>query len=205
MSSCDVLAELALLQESLLPFLVESVATFVAAVPTFLGNNLAQLLVTLLQPALLESADGGKSPSVHALLNSVAKNVPPATAFPAVFQLWKDIDHSSSAPSIAVLDLLKRAIRHTNREVFATQMKPVFNFYLSALDSRWEFRAALSDEEVGAVEAKLVEAFLESVIKMNEASFRPFFVRVFDWAAIELSADESECCFPPFVRQVPFC
>lgn len=189
------------MQETLLPFLVDSVAAFIAAVPTFLGSNLAQLLITLLQPALLESADGGRSPSVHGLLNSVAKNVPPATAFPAVFQLWKDVDHSSAAPSVAVLDLLKRAIRHTNRDAFATQMKPVFAFYLSALDSRWEHRAALLEDDVLAVENKLVEAFLESVIKMNEASFRPYFVRVFDWAAIDLAGDDcqSRACARPLL------
>lgn len=195
MTSYLFVAELAALQESLLPVLVESVAIFVAAVPTFLGNNLAQLLITLLQPALLESADGGRSPSVHGLLNSVAKNVPPATVFPAVFQLWKDVDHTSAAPSVAVLDLLKRAIRHTNREAFATQLKPVFGFYLTALDSRWQFRAALLEDDVLAIERKLIEAFLESVIKMNEASFRPYFVRVFDWAAIDLAGENCASLF----------
>ena len=89
-----------------------------------------------------------------------------------------------------MLDLLKRAIRHTNRDAFASQLKPVFAFYLTALDSRWQYRAALLEDDVLAMERKLIEAFLESVIKMNEASFRPHFVRVFDWAAIDLAGED---------------
>jgi U3 small nucleolar RNA-associated protein 10 len=71
-----------------------------------------------------------------------------------------------------------------------TQLKATFAFFLGAFDLRWTHRASLTPEEVTTVEVKAISAFMEVVVKLDEATFRPLFVRVYDWAAVAL-ADEA--------------
>lgn len=48
----------------------------------------------------------------------------------------------------------------------------------------------MSSEDIYLVEAQVINAFLEVVVKLSEASFRPLFVRIYDWAVVDLASDE---------------
>jgi U3 small nucleolar RNA-associated protein 10 len=54
-------------------------------------------------------------------------------------------------------------------------MKQIFAFFLDVFDLR------------------AVGSFLELVTKLNEATFRPLFVRLYDWAVIDLSEGKGKC------------
>lgn len=51
------------------------------------------------------------------------------------------------------------------------------------------------------METAAIEAFIELVTKLNEATFKPFFRRLFDWA-FSSSKDESSSCKPATDRLV---
>ncbi len=51
----------------------------------------------------------------------------------------------------------------------------------------------LSPAAIGKVESSLVRsAFMRMVLKLNEAAFRPLFMRMFDWAVLDLVDDADE-------------
>jgi U3 small nucleolar RNA-associated protein 10 len=46
---------------------------------------------------------------------------------------------------------------------------------------------------VNQVEESAIGSFLELVTKLNEATFKPLFIRLYDWAVIDLSEGKREC------------
>ena len=42
-------------------------------------------------------------------------------------------------------------------------------------------------QAIDAIEESSIGSFLELVTKMNESTFKPLFIRLFDWAVIDLS------------------
>jgi U3 small nucleolar RNA-associated protein 10 len=57
-------------------------------------------------------------------------------------------------------------------------------------------------QEIYSVEAKSISAFMEVVVKLSEATFRPLFVRVYDWAAVELVDEASRTSHTHHPRRV---
>lgn len=112
-------------------------------------------------------------------------------------------------------------LRNAGRDALNAQLKATFAFFLTAFDLRWTLRSSLSVEvstahnilslllansrflsvpsfsqETYLVETKVVSAFMEIVVKLSEGTFRPLFVRVYDWAAVALVEEnkgESRC------------
>jgi U3 small nucleolar RNA-associated protein 10 len=39
------------------------------------------------------------------------------------------------------------------------------------------------------VETSAITSFLELVVRLNEATFKPLFVRLYDWAAVDLATE----------------
>ncbi|CED85640.1 Uncharacterized conserved protein [Phaffia rhodozyma] len=180
-------------RDTLFPAILESLSALISSVPTFVGGQLRDLLATILRPSLLgdNTAVSGRFEPIQGLLNAIAKTVPAKSTLPAIFKFWEEVDKSSALPLAAILDLLRRVIRNANREVLTGLLKSLFSFFLSAFDSRWTLKNTLSSEEVHVVEVQVINAFLEVVVKLSEASFRPLFVRIYDWAVVELVGDEA--------------
>jgi U3 small nucleolar RNA-associated protein 10 len=44
---------------------------------------------------------------------------------------------------------------------------------------------------IAKVETSAINSFLELVVKLNEATFKPLFVRLYDWAAIDLASEDA--------------
>ncbi len=49
---------------------------------------------------------------------------------------------------------------------------------------------------MNAIEESAIGFFLELVTKLNEATFKPLFIRLYDWAVIELAEGKRECGLP---------
>jgi U3 small nucleolar RNA-associated protein 10 len=94
---------------------------------------------------------------------------------------------------ISYFQLLKRALRAAPREVALDQLRPIFKVFLEAFDiAKLVSSASLEvsfpsflcvpSHEASKAEAQAISAFLELVVKLNEATFRPIFRRLYDWA-----------------------
>jgi len=162
-------------------------------VPSFIGSK--QLI------ALLKNALSGKEGSKE-VLSICSKKVPTKTLFPVVMDLWKSIQNESSSVRVdhltthrangqilsAFFDLLRLVLRNADRASLPGLMKQIFAFFLDVFDLRHRLQLKSFDSEaIAIVEDSAVGSFLELVTKLNEATFRPLFVRLYDWAVIDLS------------------
>jgi U3 small nucleolar RNA-associated protein 10 len=163
-------------------------------VPTFIGSK--QLHV------MLRHAFGGQEGSKE-VIASAAKKIPTKTAFPVVMDLWKSVQSESAAVGfnlyvhdqlahVQVLsgffDLLRLVLRNADRAALPSLIKPVFAFFLDVFDLRHRLQLkGVSRDSIHAVESSAIGSFLELVTKLNEASFKPLFVRLYDWAVVDLA------------------
>jgi U3 small nucleolar RNA-associated protein 10 len=78
---------------------------------------------------------------------------------------------------------VQRTIRHASRASLPSLVKAVFALFLDAFD--------LCNDPVhpNVTESLILPAFLDMVEKLNEATFKPLFGRMYDWAAIRSDSE----------------
>lgn len=97
----------------------------------------------------------------------------------------------------AFFDLLRLVLRNADRASLPGLMKQIFAFFLDVFDLRHRLQLkSYESDAIASVEDSAVGSFLELVTKLNEATFRPLFVRLYDWAVIDLSEGKGESIVP---------
>jgi U3 small nucleolar RNA-associated protein 10 len=84
----------------------------------------------------------------------------------------------------AFFDLVFRTLHGADRSSVLEQLRPLFKMFIEALS------LALPGHDV---EASIISAFRELVVKLNETAFRPLFRRLYDWA---FAAEKGAWAFP---------
>lgn len=158
-----------------------TISALVDTVPTFISGK--QLVSLLRATAEHRAEDEGAS---AVLISAVAKRIPTKTLVPVVMDLWKELKGAGQAPIEAFFALLKHALRHADRAALPALTKPLFAFFLDVFDLR--HGSKLPAAAIDAVETSAIASFIELVTKLSEASFKPLFVRLYDWAVVDLAA-----------------
>ncbi|KAI5481102.1 U3 small nucleolar RNA-associated protein 10 [Pseudohyphozyma bogoriensis] len=163
------------------------------SIPTFIGAQLDKVFTAVLSPEFvglsLYSASSGKARA--SLLSTAAKKIPAKTLYPAIVRLHAGLDLSRKEPLLGLLDLLNRALRQGKTADVAENYRPVFKLFLSVFDLRREHLDSISLDDVEDIEENALGAFVQFILKLNEQTFRPLFLRTYDWAVIDL-AEESD-------------
>ncbi|CAK9783229.1 hypothetical protein CC85DRAFT_281973 [Cutaneotrichosporon oleaginosum] len=160
-----------------------ALAALVETVPTFISSK--QLVSLLGAAAAYRGADEAASAT---LIAAAAKRVPTKTLIPVVMDLWKTINGSEAAPTEAFFALLRHTLRNADRKALPGLTKPLFAFFLDVFDLRHRSAATLEPATVDRVETSAINSFLELVTKLSDGAFKPLFVRLYDWAVVDLSA-----------------
>ncbi|KAM0756059.1 hypothetical protein T439DRAFT_308506 [Meredithblackwellia eburnea MCA 4105] len=162
------------------------------SVPTFVGGQLDKVFQATLSPAILSAPqDGPVSKSKAALMSTIAKKLPAKALYPAIVRLFGSQSGDDSVATLGLLDLLNRALRFGKPEEVMEHYKPVFKLFLRVFDVRRTQDLALSVEDISSIEDNALGAFVQFILKLNEQTFRPLFLRTYDWAAIDLADDDN--------------
>ncbi|KAF2396020.1 hypothetical protein EJ06DRAFT_500915 [Trichodelitschia bisporula] len=110
-------------------------------------------------------------------------------AFAANYE--KALKRDGFAALVEFVEALKAAVERQSKAVVIKHSSVLFQLVLGFLDHRRlnaaapndEFRVVYSVEEVDAMEARYNDVALAVVLKLNDATFRPLFVRVVEWAS----------------------
>ncbi|KAJ7222324.1 hypothetical protein GGX14DRAFT_663256 [Mycena pura] len=108
------------------------------------------------------------------LMKTIAKRAPTSMLISALADLWPSLQASPHGRLVGYFDLLKRCLRGGARPAVQDSVRTLFKIFLEA-----------------------ISAFIELVVKLNEASFRPLFRKLYDWAFVEESSN--------ITRKVTFC
>jgi U3 small nucleolar RNA-associated protein 10 len=174
----------------------ETLENLFKSVTTFMDSHLKEVLGAFSKSHLRGSLDERSiTPTVKSLnrlLTTVIKRMPSEKLFACIFDLWSEASKDSTGAEslLAVLTLLNKALSQSDRAGISANYKAVFRFVLQVLDLR-RLTKTLALRDVNAVEDSTVRVFVRLVLKLNETTFRPLFLRIYDWAALDL-VEESD-------------
>ncbi|KAL7425209.1 snoRNA-binding rRNA-processing protein utp10 [Cryptotrichosporon argae] len=162
-----------------------ALATLVDALPTFIsGKQVGSILAAAVR---YRATDDQVSAAVT---GGIAKRVATKTLVPVVMDLWKSMQDEDQVSLEGFFLLLRQTLKHADRTALAALLKPVFAFFLDVFDlrHRLSLRAVpVPEPTVVAVERSAIGSFLELVNKLSEGTFKPLFVRLYDWAVVDLA------------------
>ncbi|TFK71529.1 hypothetical protein BDN72DRAFT_432062 [Pluteus cervinus] len=144
------------------------------SIPQFWGNAEFTLVLNLYVEQ--RSTQGKVQSATSKLVKAIAKKAAPKTLIPVVIEMWGPIKKSANSQQVTgYFDIIGRVLRAAPRDVITEMLRPLFTLFLEALGT-------VADMENGEAESRVIAAFRELVVKLNEAAFRPLFRRLYDWA-----------------------
>ncbi|KAJ7762738.1 hypothetical protein DFH07DRAFT_813302 [Mycena maculata] len=157
------------------------------SIPTFWG--LAEL--TQISKLYIDHYASSAAPFM-ALMKTVAKRAPTGVLITALADMWPSLQATPNVDRlVGYFDLLKRCLRGGSRSAVQENVRPLFNIFLEGFNAEG-FASPKSEAE-----AETIAAFIELVVKLNEASFRPLFRKLYDWAFAGETSD--------IKRKITFC
>jgi U3 small nucleolar RNA-associated protein 10 len=123
-----------------------------------------------------------------------------------MFQTFHSPDFGPPQTKVsAYFEVLARALQHADRPAVLEHLRATFKIFLEALDlvkvdeevSFWLLPSAILAGDSGLptqAETRIITAFKELVVQLNEAAFKPLFRRLYDWAFVEKSSVFPQSC-----------
>ncbi|KAF9021672.1 hypothetical protein BDZ89DRAFT_1137818 [Hymenopellis radicata] len=144
------------------------------------------------QVVLLYMNQRKKDDSLAGFVKALTKRAPEKILIPTLPQIWSSLLKSSpSSPQDSYdmfFDIVKRSLRTSNKSVVQENLRSIFNMFLEAFD-------VVKPQGPLDSKAPIVSAFTELIVNLNEATFRPLFRRLYDWAFVGRSGIERRITF----------
>ncbi|TKA26604.1 hypothetical protein B0A50_04712 [Salinomyces thailandicus] len=110
----------------------------------------------------------------------VAKQINPQDLFPAIERTFEEVTALGRKATRQHLSILHGAVQHQKKTALTKNAPALFNVFIQAFDLRAAKKASSEDHtEVFALVDKIA---LDTVMKLNDTTFRPFYVRLVQWA-----------------------
>lgn len=166
------------------------------AVFTFL-NALLDTLPFTLSAAYLDRAivaagksvqqDGERAWAVQQFSALAAKKVSFPELSAAEARVWESITQTGGESALLCVEILQQAIKTHSKAVVTRHASNVFPAMLKAFD----LRRVLSPEEGAEAFDVVGVTAMDMTLKLNDTTFRPFFLRLVSWAADELPKSDA--------------
>ena len=122
--------------------------------------------------------------SRRAFYQSVSEHLGAQEVFAAIQSTWTHAVSQGFDASLEHLELLRSTVDNQTKAKLIKASSTLFNLMLSSFNLRTAVSsqkvAEYDDEEVEQLENTLVESVVAMVLKLNDATFRPFFVQLVD-------------------------
>ncbi|WVQ84520.1 hypothetical protein IAT38_006674 [Cryptococcus sp. DSM 104549] len=161
-----------------------TLSSIIEVVSAFVSSK--QLIAVLLATLDYRASDEAVALT---MCTTIAKRIRTKALFPVLMDLWKTVQEQGDESGMkGFFEMLRLTLRNAAREDLPGMIKPVFAFFLDVFDLRHRLQIKGVDAEtIDAVEQSAIGSFLELVTKLNEVTFKPLFIRLYDWAVIDLA------------------
>ncbi|WVQ74325.1 U3 small nucleolar RNA-associated protein 10 [Cryptococcus sp. DSM 104548] len=162
----------------------KTLASTIETIPTFISSK--QINATLVTTFSYRSTNEA---TAYSMLTTLAKKIRTKTIFPVLMEVWKTTQETGGDSEMkGFFEMLRLTLKNASREDLPSMLKPVFAFFLDVFDLRHRLQKKNADlGMINGVEESAIGSFLELVTKLNEATFKPLFIRLYDWAVIDLA------------------
>uniref|UniRef100_A0A131YTW1 HEAT repeat-containing protein 1 n=1 Tax=Rhipicephalus appendiculatus TaxID=34631 RepID=A0A131YTW1_RHIAP len=159
--------------------LVESLAPFLSA---YLTTILVQVC-TMHVSCAKEGASGTLGQRLESTSAHIAHHVPARVLIPAVEESFHKLSHSAAALE-PLMSLLGEFISSMEKADLKGHLPQLQELVLQLLAYRRD-NSQMEDVEVDTVETSIVGVVTSLSFKLSEVTFRPFFYKIYNWAAVE--------------------
>jgi U3 small nucleolar RNA-associated protein 10 len=122
--------------------------------------------------------------SRRAFYQSVSEHLGAQEVFVAIQSTWSHAVSQGFEASLEHLELLRATVDVQTKAKLIKSSSTLFNLVLSSFNLRTAIEtqkeAEFDEEEIEQLENTLVESVVAMVLKLNDATFRPFFVQLVD-------------------------
>eukprot|EP01105_Mastigella_eilhardi_P005831 TRINITY_DN17534_c0_g1_i1.p1 TRINITY_DN17534_c0_g1~~TRINITY_DN17534_c0_g1_i1.p1 ORF type:complete len:2067 (-),score=551.69 TRINITY_DN17534_c0_g1_i1:77-6199(-) len=181
----------------------------------FLSPYIPRLLSLTLHPAIIASSTPAVKQAATRLFQLCASALEYRNVFPAVFALYTSGSLREPASVVSLFRFLQDVLAKMLPQDARTQHPRLFKFFLTALDSRRLLRIAtneapaddyderqpksLADVEFGdgeravfdELQSAVVDAVVALVLKLDETSFKPLFLKVVDLVSAAIKGNDT--------------
>ncbi|PWN33765.1 uncharacterized protein FA14DRAFT_161451 [Meira miltonrushii] len=178
-----------------------ALSVFVAllrSVPTFMSSHLSGIFNLLIETPIVAKSSGAKK-----VLANIVKFIDAGEVLQATFDVHNAALAKAGSEDLTdvhmfALDVVQLCTRSMDKRKTTSHYKAIFRFLLECFDVRRKRMLGekqwtkLSDEALATIEGKTVGVFVRLVFRLNETTFRPLFLRLCDWALVDLAEDENE-------------
>ncbi|KAI6871342.1 hypothetical protein KC323_g1920 [Hortaea werneckii] len=112
-----------------------------------------------------------------------AKKIGAHELFTTIDQTWDAIAALGPIATVQHMQVLEAAVQHHKKAIVIRHAQALFGVLLKAFDLRRTHPDEEDSEEVFDLVDKIA---LDVVMKLNDATFRPFFIRLVEWATSDL-------------------
>ncbi|KAI7866230.1 hypothetical protein BDF14DRAFT_1985180 [Spinellus fusiger] len=172
---------------------ISTLEMIVKVLPHFISSYLPKLLSSLLHSSIYttnETNDTQKllaKEKVLAVISEIATNVPARTLFTPVFASYEKALKNGKDSVLALFKLMSEAVQTISRDAMTAHYKQLFKFFLIAFDIRRLQSSVFDNDTINEIESAAISTFLVMVMKLNETLFKPLFLKIVDWATVELT------------------
>lgn len=148
----------------------------------FTVDNIEEALKLSLRSSaaqLGEECDHGR----RQFYDAMAKQLDARNIFTAIKRTWPDAIHQGSEAMQESLDLLLLTVENQSKAQMIKVSPIAFSLLLDVFDLRSQglTQSQLAAEDLDRLEDTMNEAVISMTLKLNDTTFRPFFVQLVDW------------------------
>ncbi|KAL2167558.1 hypothetical protein VTG60DRAFT_1104 [Thermothelomyces hinnuleus] len=159
------------------------------------GSYLDRLLVCSNASAAAPLDDESSSNRTHCL-QFLAKLVDPKVLYNALDKNWPSAASRGASAVTEYLHILGLALDKHSKAVVSKNVSSLSTIFLGCMDLRrlvssGQVKAPISPSELYEIEAKIAEDALKMIYKLNDATFRPIFAKLMEWAAAGLPKSDT--------------
>ncbi|KAL2164461.1 hypothetical protein VTH06DRAFT_3677 [Thermothelomyces fergusii] len=151
------------------------------------GSYLDRLLVCSNASAAVPLDEESSSNRTHCL-QFLARLADPKALYNALNKNWASAASRGASAVTEYLHILGLALDKHSKSVVSKNVSSLSTIFLGCMDLRrlvstGQVKAAISPSELYEIEAKIAEDALKMIYKLNDATFRPVFSKLMEWAA----------------------
>ncbi|XP_077981207.1 HEAT repeat-containing protein 1-like [Glandiceps talaboti] len=150
--------------------------------PHFLSPYLLDILKRVSALSTIDNDDKSQlNIRLKAICDKLSNTVATRILLPAVTQCYHDVVDSDAVCIGPLMKVLGESISTMQKEDLTSHQSTILTLFLTALDYRATHTQSPLDV-ISSIEGDVIEAFLSLVMKSSEASFKPVFFKLYDWA-----------------------
>ncbi|KAI9255682.1 hypothetical protein BDA99DRAFT_562196 [Phascolomyces articulosus] len=177
--------------------IVGCLETVVTELPHFMSPYISKMLSGLLDSAIYEHDDEDPQMvlvenKVTEVLATMAIKIPPRVLLNPVFACYESAMTQGKKSALAVVSMISDTIHTMSNDVMVSHYKQIFKFFLLGFDIRRQYGDKFNELEIDELERAMINVFLNLVMKLNETLFKPLYLKVVDWATVELANEDEE-------------